>query len=675
MFKQKRYFNLIFILSIFFSCEENSDSSTESHPSIFLVNTKTEGFASVEELRNIQKGNHQEILWNELLSKSEKDFEVPFLDPTVDFEGRSPVHLKHANVSYDMERGLSERLSRSSLLYAVTRDDKYKDLVLHQIQVLGDTIRWPMWCDDAHTRGGPPYLDIRTCRISMAIALAYNWMYNDLTSEEKTFIVDLIDRRAIQPFWEKIKQKPGWYTHRHNWFTNIYGGMAITAMALGKDHPDTDKLLEEIVPEMIDFNKSFGELGEFNEPPGYSGAVRFSFEFAEAYRYYTDNSRNLLKEKPFPQACYWILNHTLPPGRLTAFGDTNADKGMSSPAIMAAAANANQDGVLQSYYLNYFESMQSTLELLWFNPNLEATSPNGRLPLGVAYQEHGADLISRTSWDYDITDCVVYGKAGRETNHDDNDVGQLLIDGFGERLIIDSGKPNPIYPKDYFGKDQYNYYSRSSKGHNVLVIGKREMVSEPNEMARGKILKTWFNDSIGSFWKLDLTSVYDNAKKVTRSIAHLFPGIVLVHDYAEMPKKDSIMLRWHTIETPNINDSGEFSVVKNQALLQARVLALDGKELTFDSGHQEFKPPYNLTRQGDPLVQNYEPFVEIKTFGKSASILSLFSVSESATEASGWKKAESGWSINVGGEKYSVIINGNSFELYSDGSKRKIALN
>ena len=54
---------------------------------------------------------------------------------------------------------------------------------------------------------------------------------------------------------------------------------------------------------------------------------------------------------------------------------------------------------------------------------------------------------------------------------------QVLIDGFGERLIIDSGKPEPIYPKDYFSKTQYNYYSRSSKGHNVLVIGNEEMRS------------------------------------------------------------------------------------------------------------------------------------------------------------------------------------------------------
>src|SRR5690606_34753271 len=111
--------------------------------------------------------------------------------------------------------------------------------------------------------------------------------------------------------------------------------------------------------------------------------------------------------------------------------------------------------------------------------------------------------------------------------------GQLLIDGYGERLIIDPGSPKPIYPLDYFGATQYNYYTHSSLGHNVLRIGGQEMIAEPNEQARGKIVTSWFDDQVGAYWELDLSPVYGNAVKVTRRVAHLFPGIVLVHDQAE----------------------------------------------------------------------------------------------------------------------------------------------
>ena len=39
------------------------------------------------------------------------------------------------------------------------------------------------------------------------------------------------------------------------------------------------------------------------------GAIRFTVEFFEAYRYYTNNRINLLNQKPFPEVCYWMLNH------------------------------------------------------------------------------------------------------------------------------------------------------------------------------------------------------------------------------------------------------------------------------------------------------------------------------------------------------------------------------
>ena len=318
--------------------------------------------------------------------------------------------------------------------------------------------------------------------------------------------------------------------------------------------------------------------------------------------------------------------------------------------------------------------MKSPMELLCFNPNLAPESPEGKLPLGIEFKQHGANLISRTSWVHESTECVVYGKSGRETNHDDNDVGQLLIDGFGERLIIDPGKPDPIYPRDYFGKTQSNYYTRSSRGHNVLVIGNEEMVSEPNNLARGKTVRSWFDDSVGSSWEIDLTPVYGNATKVTRKVAHLFPGIVLVHDYSELPKADSIVLRWHTINPSHWTALGAFRATTKSAAVVAKVISLDKNELNFSAHHQEFKPPYNLSRQGDPLEQNYEPFVKISTYGRTCSILSLFAISKNIDEFPSWKQTESGWSILNNGVEYVVKIHSSSFELYSKNNSRRILL-
>jgi hypothetical protein len=294
-------------------------------------------------------------------------------------------------------------------------------------------------------------------------------------------------------------------------------------------------------------------------------------------------------------------------------------------------------------------------------------NPEGKLPLGKEYKEYSASLISRTSWDPVSTPCVVYGKAGRDYNHDDNDVGQLLIDGFGERLIIDPGAPSPIYPRDYFrDTTQYNYYSRSSRGHNVLVIGNREMKAEPNHLARATTTKSWFNDTVGSYWEIDLTPVYENAISVTRKVAHLFPGIVLVHDRAELQKTESMDLRWHGINPPQLKGSGNFEVRGDNAALSARVISLDDGKLSFTTGHHEYKPPYNMTRQGDPLVQDYEPFIKISTQGKSCSILSLFSIVENNGELPTWEETFEGWMIEVKGKDFLISVKDGLFNL-TDG--------
>src|SRR5690606_18391254 len=81
-----------------------------SYPSIFLVKHKIPAFTSIEDLKSMNREGHRARLWQDFLKQSEQDFAVPYLDPTIDFPGRHPVQLKHANVSYDMALGVTERL-------------------------------------------------------------------------------------------------------------------------------------------------------------------------------------------------------------------------------------------------------------------------------------------------------------------------------------------------------------------------------------------------------------------------------------------------------------------------------------------------------------------------------------------------------------------------------------
>ena len=186
---------ILYLLACMNSCDAGNNAGEHNHPSIFLVSERTGGFTSLEDFDELEKDPSRAGYIKKLIAETGKDLQLPYIDPTTDVEGRNPVHLKHANVSYDMARLVAERLSRSSFLFLYTGEQKYKDLVMRQIEALYDTILWPMWCDQAHVNI-EPHVDIRTCRISMWVALTYNWLYDYLTEEERSYVVDGLDKRV-----------------------------------------------------------------------------------------------------------------------------------------------------------------------------------------------------------------------------------------------------------------------------------------------------------------------------------------------------------------------------------------------------------------------------------------------------------------------------------------------
>src|SRR5690606_19466396 len=138
-------------------------------------------------------------------------------------------------------------------------------------------------------------------------------------------------------------------------------------------------------------------------------------------------------------------------------------------------------------------------------------------PLGRAYHAQGKLVSSRSDWSAQAPQCIVYGKAGREDNHGHADWGQLCIDGYGNRLIIDLGSNPGGYPAT--GKEFY--YNYQQWGHNVLVIGQnntggvslhtRGPEGTPRTFPQGKILVSNF-DRTGGAWIMDLTPIYPDVK-------------------------------------------------------------------------------------------------------------------------------------------------------------------
>ena len=640
-----------------------SRERTMQHPRIFISQSKKPGARSIDELQRAISSGHTGELWQRIYQKAEQDIGADPLVPSSMFPGRNEGAAKHKNPDYTICHAAGQRMLSSALATLLTGDDKFKTVVTDQMTALFDSQIWPDWIDQAHVRFGLP-ADLRTGMLSVTAALAFDWLYHYLTEEEKEFIIEGLDRRGIQPYLRSMAQDPWWANDMNNWLTVIVGGLGIAGMALGSSHPDSNKLIRLSLPLMREYMEIYGPEGEFNESVAYANATRLPVSYFAAYQCWKGERKNILSQPPFPQTCYWKMYMTLPPGRIAAFGDSHLD---TRPDVkyIAAVASACQDPVLQWFYMQYAPITADPLQFLWYDPSLKAEHPGDWLPKGRAFAAHGACMSHRYNWDPVSTPCVIYGKAGREENHEHNDIGQLCVDGYGERLIVDLGSPSG-YPADFFEENRWKYYNASISGHNVLMFDKKEMRVPLRERGddysfdfkemRGRVVHSQFDDEAGCAWCVDLTGAYEGVDYVMRHVLHFAPGVIAVLDQAQLPERSDISLRWHTYDSSTPDRKGRFVVRNDKAMLAGRIVNLGNERFHIARGEHHYSAPFDKDRLGDPLEQRHESYIECAGRARDCRLLTLFSVSEKRKAFAQFTASPDGWRIERDDDVFTIVI-------------------
>jgi hypothetical protein len=416
----------------------------------------------------------------------------------------------------------------------------------------------------------------------------------------------------------------------------------------------------------------------------YANSTRLPVGYFLAYQYWSGQSHSPLASHPFPATCRWLMYGTLPPGRVVAFGDSRTD---AAPEVsyVAAVAAATGDGLLQWFYRAHAGTRADPLELLWHDPGLEPLPPEGRLPRARFYHAHGAIMSSRADWATEATPCVVYGKAGREENHEHNDVGQLCIDGRGERLIVDLGSPSG-YPADFFERERWEYYNASIRGHNIVMIGGRELrsihrasdssPSSQEQRCTGRYVSSSQHDSLGATWIIDATPAYTGAERIRRAVVHLLPSVVAVVDDVRLPVSEEISLRWHTIDRCAPDATGAFLVRGTRAWASARVVRLDPGAVSLRRAEHSYRAPFDRDRLGDPLEGRRESYVEALLEGTSCRILSIFAVGPPEEDPPLWRDTQQGWSLEGSRGPIEVLVSNHllSVSRMSDGASLSLPL-
>ena len=201
----------------------------------------------------------------------------------------------------------------------------------------------------------------------------------------------------------------------------------------------------------------------------------------------------------------------------------------------------------------------------------------------------------------------------------------------------------------------------------MLVFGGREMAAKRGDSAQ--IMAAEFDDRRGGFWQLDLVELYDGAKRVCRTVVHLNPAVVVVLDEAVLDREEEISLRWHTVDRCGPDREGRFCVESGKVRLAARVVRLDGPDISCERNEHEYRPPYDRYRLGTPLKQRHESFIEAKLRGSQCRLFSLFAVFPPGEEAKTWEESDDGWVIETPDGSVVVEVDSNALEVVNERSR------
>lgn len=372
-----------------------------------------------------------------------------------------------------------------SLTYLMTGEKKYSDKIK---EILLDIIKAETWGSTEMLARIPVWTaDLGLAHKAYLSAIAFDAVYNDLSSSERKEIAQGLKRLALDPCLGDWVLEPtrihSLNSMGHNWWTSCACMGGILALSLQNELPEARegaKVLNEVLPEWFSFAgdvlqqkpKSFDEAGGMYESLNYANfGIQEALQFRLAWK-----NMNPGEEQPeipelkkiadyFMQVCYprsgilYNLN----------FGDSHLNVTAESSLMLLYALGIKDNNML--WYMSQVEQGQHRdgyfinrpMGLL-YTPDLRKAPALPELKKSQLFADFGWATM-RTSWEKDATMLAV--KSGHTWNHSHADANSFILFHKGVDIIKDAGNcwyPNPNYRNYFFQSQAHNVVLFNGKG-------------------------------------------------------------------------------------------------------------------------------------------------------------------------------------------------------------------
>lgn len=442
------------------------------------------------------------------------------------FEKRPPYRyeLRDGVRLLMVSRDVLRLVTTEALLYKIAGDPK--DLARAWAE-LHNVAAFATW-HPAH------FLDV--AEMAAAVALGYDWLYDDLSTDQKSELRAALIEKALTPAAPFLEKANGWATVTNNWNFVCNGGITLASIAIADEDPSWLKRLLPLTLKSLPIALvGYAPDGAWNESPGYwDYGTTYLVELIASLQLSLGSDFGLLQTPGLDKTGLFAVGMSGPGRYFFGFGDVGSPRGwVSSPALWYLGNVFHQplDGWARRAAVG---GNPLALDLLWYDPVQVSVTPEAA-GLATDLEFRRVEVATfRASWsDPDALFVGFKGTAFPDRNHTDLDSGTVFIGAFGSVWATDLGSDDYNLP-GYFTMDpkkpenRWNLYRKRAEGHNTLVINPGP---GPDQILGANAPMTVFHGGTNDAEAIvDLTKVYQGTKSVQRGVRLPGKKRVLIQD-------------------------------------------------------------------------------------------------------------------------------------------------
>lgn len=466
----------------------------------------------------------------------------------------------------DKSREALRRLFFLSYTYRTTGDKKYVDRAEKEMLAIAAFTDW----NPSH------FLDV--AEMTMALAIGYDWLYNELSPASRSIIRDAIVKKGLEPSMDP--KNNSWLKAEHNWNQVCNAGMTYGAIAVYEDHTELSKqIINRAIGSIALPMKDYAPDGAYPEGYGYWGyGTSFNVMFISAVEKLFGKDFDLNRMPGFLKTPGYLENMTGPSGKPFNYSDAGSTGGLH-PAMFWFASKVNDPTLLwveRDYLTNrkpesHMGNRILPAIMLWSNGISidKVTAPKSTMWVG-----HGKVPVAmmRTSWT-DTNAIYVAMKGGSPSvNHAHMDIGSFIMEANGVRWAMDFGMQDyeSLESKGIklFGRTQdaqrWTVFRLTNLVHNTLAFNNQHQRVDGSAPITSSSSQPNFMHAV-----MDLSEVYKGAvEKSVRGIAIVDKSYVVIRDEIQ-PLSNETTLRWTMLTPAEVKITGDNKIE----------LTKDGKKL------------------------------------------------------------------------------------------------